>query len=639
MQHDPALTSLTGFDTARRFGAFGFPFAPTLRPGPRLSRLISRFVLGLALLLLATAAGMFWLRIHYDGHIYPGIRVAGIDVGGENIAGARAAIERQAAAFVSAKASFTYQDKQWQPTLAELGVSVDARASLDQAIAIGREGDARARARSAWELLRDDRTIPLSVALDEGTLNRWFDEIDANLGIAPRDAALQVKDGKVTVVPEVTGVVVDRGQMKQLLVAALAGLQAPSGPLATHTREPRVRAADLDGAKQRLEQALAQPVQIRYQKQTWTLDAAVLGGYVVQQIDDQKTGADAVSLSLDRTALSKRLSDLLAGQIDHDPVDAVVGWNGTRAVSVKPSVDGTKLRPMTLADAVSASFLGDHRAVDVPVAVIKPKIDSDHLDRLGITTRLGVGSSNFDGSDPGRATNIQVGANLLNGYLVPPHQLFSFNHAIGAITPELGFVESNVIDGERIGRDVGGGICQVSTTVFRAAFEAGLPIDEWHPHRYRLGFYEQDDWPVGLDASILQPDGNPFGGGDFSFRNPSDSYILIESYTDGPRVVVVLYGPDLGYKVDVTGPLLGDTYKAPPDQESVDNNAPPGTVQMVEAALDGLDVTFNRNVYDRAGNLVDSSQFFTHFYPRPNLWKVSPDMKGQSPAALVGAST
>ncbi len=117
-----------------------------------------------------------------------------------------------------------------------------------------------------------------------------------------------------------------------------------------------------------------------------------------------------------------------------------------------------------------------------------------------------------------------------------------------------GSSKSNVVDGERIGRDIGGGICQVSTTVFRAAFKAGLPITEWHPHRYRMSFYEQDDWPPGLDASILQPEGNPFGGGDFQFDNPSDSYLLIESYVDGPRVVIVLYGPELDYTVESPAP-------------------------------------------------------------------------------------
>jgi vancomycin resistance protein YoaR len=631
VQHDPALTTLDGFAVQKPIGALGVPSTQTL--GPRLSRFISRAVLGLALLILAAAASLYWFRSSYDDRIYPAIDVAGIDIGGDSISGAQATIEQHAAAFESSKALFTYQDKQWQPTMAELGVTVDAAGSLDAAAAIGREEDARGRVRSAWRLLHDDHTVPLAVSLDEATLNQWFDRVDADLGIAPHDAELVVKDGKVTILPEVAGTVVNRDLMKQALVASLAGLRAPSGPLATIERAPRVHATDLAVPKQQLERALAQPVKVTYQRKTWMLEPAELGGYVTQEIDESKRGAAAITLTLDRKPLARWLTSLVESDVNREPVNAVVGWNGQRAVSVEPSVDGAKLKPMMFADVVTASFFGDHRAVEVPVAVIKPEIDSDHLDRLGITTRLAVGSSNFEGSDDGRALNIVVGANKLNGYLIPPKSLFSFNHAIGVITTEAGFVESNVVQGERIGRDVGGGICQVSTTVFRAAFNAGLPIEEWNPHRYRMRFYELDDWPIGLDASILQPEGDPFSGGDLTFWNPSDSWILIESYTDGPRVVIVLYGPDLGYKVDITGPLLGETYPVEPDLEIVDENAAPGTMEITEYAQEGIDVTFIRHVYDRDGNMIDNREFFTHFYARGNVWKVSPDMQGQSPVS------
>jgi vancomycin resistance protein YoaR len=637
VQHDPALSSLDGFGMGRKIGALGVPLTPTLGLGPRLSRFVSRAVLGLALLLLAAAATMYWFRSSYQDRIYPAIHVAGINVGGQSIDSAQQEIEQQAAAFEASQAFFTYQDKQWKPTLRELGVTVNADASLDAAAAIGREDDAQTRMRSAWRLLRDDRTVPLTVSLDEATLNRWFNRVDGDLGIAPHDAQLQIKDGKVTVLPEVAGTVVDREQVKKALVSALAGLKAPSGPLTTVSRAPRVHASDLQIAKQQLERALSQPVKVTFNRKSWDLSPTDLGNFVVQQIDDTKSGAAAVTVTLDRKELGKWLATLVTNDVNREPVNAVVGWNGERVVAVEPSVDGVKLKPMMFADNVAASFLGDHRPVEIPVAVIKPEVDSAHLDKLGITTRLAVGSSNFDGSDDGRATNIQVGASILNGFLIPPRSLFSFNRAVGVITEEAGFVESNVVDGERIGRDVGGGICQVSTTVFRAAFRAGLPIEEWHPHRYRMRFYEQDDWPAGLDASILQPEGDPFGGGDFSFWNPTDSWMLMESYTDGPRVVIVLYGPDLGYKVDVTGPLLGETYPAEPDLEVTDNNAEPGTMEISEYALEGIDVTFNRDVFNRQGNLVESRQFYTHFYPRGNVWKVSPDMQGLSPAANGGS--
>jgi vancomycin resistance protein YoaR len=330
------------------------------------------------------------------------------------------------------------------------------------------------------------------------------------------------------------------------------------------------------------------------------------------------------------------LADLLRDEINHDPKNAVVAWdvNKQRVMAVQKSVEGARLKSKTLAGAVIESFWGTSKTIDIPVAVVRPEIDSAKLDVLGITTRLAVGDSNFDGSDAGRSTNIAVGAQLLNGTLVPPNGEFTFNHSIGEITADKGYVESSVVDGERIGKDIGGGICQVSTTVFRAAFYAGLPIVEWNPHRYRLGFYELDGWAPGLDASILQPEGDPFGGGDFRFSNPSDSWLLIESYVDGPRVYVIIYGPDLGYDVQISEPWYNEQTIPPTDDlEIVDQALPGGTIQQTEYALSGMEIAYQRTVYDRDGNLLWDRNFATHFYPRGNVYKVSPDMQGQSPAA------
>jgi hypothetical protein len=224
-----------------------------------------------------------------------------------------------------------------------------------------------------------------------------------------------------------------------------------------------------------------------------------------------------------------------------------------------------------------------------------------------------------------------VGASLLNGTLIPPHGVFSFNDSVGLIDEEKGFVEAQVIDGEKIGKDIGGGICQVSTTVFRAAFLAGLPITEWWPHRFRIGFYELDGWEPGLDASILQPTDDPATWADFKFENPSDSWMLVESWTDGVNVWVNLYGADLGYDVEVTGPTWGDKSQMLPPQEVIDDEAEPGTVTLSQAAGIGEELNQYRVVKDRDGNVLWERSFYTKYFPRGDIWKVSPDMKGQAP--------
>jgi len=312
--------------------------------------------------------------------------------------------------------------------------------------------------------------------------------------------------------------------------------------------------------------------------------------------------------------------------------DAEVGWNGERLVSTVPSVDGATLRAGSLAELVQDSFLGGHGTVAAPVEIDKPTIDSNNLDALGIVTLLGRGSSNYSGSSDGRATNVEVGAALLNGTLIPPRGEYSFNNSIGHITEDKGFVEAQVILGEAIGSDIGGGICQVSTTVFRAAYFAGMPITEWWPHRWRIPFYEYDGWAPGLDASILQPTPDPSTWGDFRFENPTDSWLLVESWTDGVNVIVNLYGADLGWTVESDGPVMGEKFQVEPDAEVVDPELEPGTIDQTEIAAIGEEVGHLRRVFDRDGSLLWERNFYTKFFPRGNVWKVSPDMKGKSPA-------
>jgi vancomycin resistance protein YoaR len=334
---------------------------------------------------------------------------------------------------------------------------------------------------------------------------------------------------------------------------------------------------------------------------------------------------------MDRQRLATWLEDKLGAAIETDPVDAIVGWNGEHLVSVEPSVDGSTLNADQLAEAVEGRFFGDGGKIEAPLNHTKPTIDSNNLGALGITTLLGTGQSNYSGSTDGRAHNVEVGASLLNSTLVPPWGEFSFNGAIGLIDEEKGFVEAQVIDGEKIGKDIGGGICQVSTTVFRAAYLAGLPIDEWWPHRFRIGFYEYDGWEPGLDASILQPTDDPSTWADFKFENPSDSWMLVEAWSDGTNVVVNLYGADLGYHVESTGPTWGDKFQMLPPQEVVDDELPAGTVTLSQQGSIGEELAQYRVVRDRNGELLWERSFYTKYYPRGDVWKVSPDMKGQAP--------
>jgi vancomycin resistance protein YoaR len=475
----------------------------------------------------------------------------------------------------------------------------------------------------------------LIMTFDHKVLNSWLDRVDEELGLPPHDAYLTIEGDNVELVPEVDGTITDRARIQRLVYDAALSLRPFTTELPVIAWVAQVRAADLEPVQGRIERMLAKPVELTFDDEEWELDPSVLGNYLTQTYDPDKRGVDALTIGVDETALSRWLNQEFADDVNRAPVDAKVTWDSDKdeLVATSKSKDGYKLKPRTLAGRVAASLMGDHEAVEIPVAVVDPRVDSNNLATLGITTKLATGDSNYEGSNEGRATNIQVGSSLLDSTLVPPGEEFSFNHAIGVIDKEKGYVEAPVIDGERIGRDIGGGICQVSTTAFRAALKSGLPITEWWPHTYRLAFYEQDDWDPGFDASILQPEEDPFSGGDFKFLNPTDSWLLVESYTENNRVYVVIYGPELDYTVTFTEPHLSDPIP-PPDEEieQTDDKLPPGTVQQTELEQEGLEVTYDRTVTDRDGNVVRQDTWDTRFESRPNVWTVSPDMEGKSPA-------
>lgn len=595
-------------------------------------RLTQRLVLGLAILLLAITGSLTVVRATYQDRIYPAVRVADLNVGGLSELDARALIQQRADSLEQGTVTFSYGDLTWQPTLTELGATFDVEAAFERANTVGRQTDARDRLLSTIGLLRDDQLVPLTLDLDQATLNAWFDGVDNKLGLPPHDAALTIDGSRVAVVPEVDGTIVDRSQATKTILSALVGLKPIAAPLPVVAWVPRVRAGDLAGVEQQVQEALAKRVKLKFDSKSWMLAPADFGQFVRLEIDETKHGAEAASLVVDEPKFASWLNDRYAADVEREPIDARVAWDGNALFALEESQTGLKLKPQTFARAVAASFLGKHESVDVPVTVLQPDVDSTNLDALGIVAELGVGTSSFEGSDEGRATNVRVGAERLNGTLVPPGGTFSFNQAIGYISPDKGFVEANVIDMGRIGQDIGGGICQVSTTVFRAALYAGLEFAEWHPHLYRLSFYEYDGWEPGLDASILQLD-EELNGGDLKFKNTTGAWLLVESYTDGAQVVVSIFGPELDYRVEMLGPNMSKPVKNAPDLEIVIEDLPPGTIKQTEWPMVGVDVNWERNVYDANGELILSDSFNSPFSSRGNVYQVSPDMVGKSPAS------
>ncbi|WP_457637332.1 VanW family protein [Oceanithermus sp.] len=248
----------------------------------------------------------------------------------------------------------------------------------------------------------------------------------------------------------------------------------------------------------------------------------------------------------------------------------------------------------------------------IPVKVIEPSPSVVEWANRGVVALIGEGVSNFWGSSRSRVRNIYTGAAKLNGAWIPKGSVFSFNQAIGPIDEEHGFLESLVILGDATEKGVGGGICQVSTTTFRAAFFSGLPILERHPHSYQLHYYR----PLGLDATVYQP------WRDLKFKNDTPGDILIQTQIRGTRLYVRFFGtPDR--QVSWSGPVLKDRKPPLEPREIVDETLEPGTRKQIDWAAEGVTATITRHVeYDDGRELNDV--FVSTYRPWGDVYLVGP---------------
>lgn len=240
---------------------------------------------------------------------------------------------------------------------------------------------------------------------------------------------------------------------------------------------------------------------------------------------------------------------------------------------------------------------------------VDPDITLAKANKFGIEELIGEGVSNYSGSSEDRTYNVVVGTSKFNGVLIPPGEVFSFDKIVGDISSNTGFRPALVIkEGKTVLGD-GGGICQVSTTVFRAALNTGLPILERHAHAYRVHYYENDAKP-GFDATIYTPTV------DFKFKNDTPAYILIQTEVERDKNLVHFrfYGKKDNRKVELSDATVWDVQPAPPDKMQDDPGLPNGTVKQVEYAAPGAKSKISYKV-TKDGKVTFQTDFFSTYRP------------------------
>lgn len=253
----------------------------------------------------------------------------------------------------------------------------------------------------------------------------------------------------------------------------------------------------------------------------------------------------------------------------------------------------------------------------LPVKKVFPKVATSQSNQLGIVQLLAVGESFFMDSIPSRVHNIILASSKFHGVVIPPGETFSFAKYLGEVSSKTGYQQAYVIKEKKTVLEDGGGVCQVSTTFFRAALNAGLPIVERQPHYYRVGFYEQGGYPPGLDATVYPP--SP----DLKFLNDTPAHILIQTRVnkEKKRLAFELYGTYDDRRVNLTKPIIHSTSPPPQPIYTDDPTLKAGVVKRIDFGHWGAKVSFERQVYLANGDLKEERTFWSNYVPWPASYR------------------
>ncbi len=534
------------------------------------------------------------------------------------------------------------EEQRWAFSPIDLGVSVDFNATRAEVYAIGHTQSQTSESLSLtpeifWDRLRvmlEGEVIAPVLVWDREQAVEKLHALAAQLDRQPQDARLRTEGNQLLLEAGSPG---RRLEITSTLEALYPLLQSPEPAELrlvvnilppTITDEEVARAMDIARTIVSQEVLLILPDPGSGDPGPWSLSRDVVANMLIIQTSE----AD-VSVGLDEEALRQFL-DPIAMTLYREPVSSRFHFNEATAElePLTPSVDGRALDVGATITYVNEVLQVGQHIIPLSLVITSPTYaDTSTAEALGIRERVALGESYFSGSSSARDKNIRLGASQFDGIIIAPGQTFSFNEYLGDVTPEKGYDESYIIIGDRTVPGVGGGICQVATTVFRAAFNGGYEIVERWPHAYRVGYYELGGFGPGFDATVYSP------LVDFRFVNDTPYPLLIQTEVDAARARLqfIFYSTGDGRMVEQIGPTWGEAIPPEAPIYEYDPTMPAGTVERLERAHDGLTAVLERVVRDAEGNLLHQDRFVSNFVPWPARYRYGPEFIPPTEAVVV----
>jgi vancomycin resistance protein YoaR len=396
--------------------------------------------------------------------------------------------------------------------------------------------------------------------------------------------------------------------------------------LLIHETQPQVH--DTSQAAEQIEQIISGPLTLYLQEPLVNVDLdrvvipeEELVKWIRIQTMTGESGMVTTQVFLDENAIRAWLEPY--NQIlQRKPVNARYYFDDfTRElVLVESHINGRALDLEGTIAAITRQAVLPNRSMPFLLKDVVPVVHAGATsEELGIAELVSESTTWFYGSSDERKHNISRAASNFYGIVIAPGEEFSFNHFLGDVSEEQGYETGLIIFGGRTIEGVGGGVCQVSTTVFQAAFWAGFPIVERWAHGYQVPYYN-DGEGTGMDATVYSP------LVDFRFINDTPHYLLIENYYNEAfsSLTFKMYSTSMNRRVEKEGPFIDNVVPPRPDIWEFNEELPEGEIEQVDWAVEGADVTVGRSVYNPAGDLIRQDTFVSYYIPWQNIYEYGP---------------
>jgi vancomycin resistance protein YoaR len=532
-----------------------------------------------------------------------GVHIAGVDVGGLTPHEARKLLERRAHTLENVPVTFNAAGHVWHLSAEQLGVQADWAAAVN---AVRQQGDGFGPVRGFRRL--DLRFFGADVAprtqVEDAALKYVLDQIAATVETPHRESRIVLHGLEPVIVPGRKGRALDRNEAETTIVRSLASLTREPEELPVRVVSPKVSPDDLTVAAAQVRTAVSAPVRLALGPTRWRLSPAKIATLLELPADGRSQlriggpGAD-------------RWFGALARSVDRPPVNAdfAITSNG---IHVLPDRDGYALDvPSSAGRVLRAALVTDPalRRTDLVAQAThaeRSKKDAESMHIAGLVAAY----TTYYGGDPNRVHNVQLVAHLVDRHVIAPGATFSFNQTTGARTAAKGFKEAPVIINGELQTGLGGGVCQVSTTVFNAAYEAGLSITSRTNHALYISHY-----PQGRDATVNYPDI------DLKFVNDTGHWLLLRTYVGSSSLTVSLYGTPLHRRVvSETAPLVA--HGSIPTKPEYDPTMAAGERVVLEAGQPARTTSVRRRVYTADGKLLYDTTFYSSYRAEASVVRV-----------------